>query len=86
MNSTPVSIADLDGDGLDDVIGFHSTGIWVRYARAGRTWSGCSILPVATGSTGVTYIHNTSWTSMDVYPRYMGDYNGDGKADIYGFA
>lgn len=72
----PRTLADIDGDGRPDVVGFRADGVWV--AR----------------NTGSSFAKATRWTrdfgsrewTLGVMPRAVIDVNGDGRADIVGFA
>jgi hypothetical protein len=79
-NTYPRTLADVNGDGQYDVVGFglsgafgsFSTGAVFRSADQGIALYGTS---AAAGS----------WTSQNTYPRWAADANGDGKADVVGF-
>lgn len=89
-NLYPRIVADVNGDGRDDIIGFSSGGVGVSLAKK------LSVPPTAgncfeDGTEWSTNFHPTDngkkgWTSNDQYPRYVADVNGDGNADIVGFA
>ncbi|WP_298199285.1 FG-GAP-like repeat-containing protein [Novosphingobium sp.] len=71
-------LADVNGDGRADVIGFGQAGTLVSLARADGTF-GNPVLGAANFGTA------QGWTSQDGFARTLGDVNGDGKADLIGF-
>ncbi|WOF72519.1 putative Ig domain-containing protein [Parvibaculaceae bacterium PLY_AMNH_Bact1] len=71
-------LADVDGDGLDDVVGFNETGVWVARGQSNGTFD---YTKHASTEFGVT----SGWNTQDALPRLLGDVNGDGFADIVGF-
>jgi hypothetical protein len=73
----PRQLADVDGDGVDDVVGFGWGGTWISYGRADSTFTA----PVREiRDFGVAQ----GWR-VDRHPRAVGDVNGDGRADVIGF-
>lgn len=74
-------LADVNGDGRHDVVGFGSDGVFV----ARGTVSG--------GFTPMVQVTNTfgfspnagGWSSQNIYNRSLADVNGDGRANIVGF-
>lgn len=71
-------LADVNGDGRADIVGFFTQGTVVAFGRADGTFSD----PI-TGTAN--FGTNQGWASQDGYARITGDVNGDGKADIVGF-
>ncbi|WP_051909764.1 FG-GAP-like repeat-containing protein [Neorhizobium galegae] len=76
QNVTPRRMADVNGDGRADIVGFASDGVKVSLGQADGTFAA----PFQTGAA-----FNTSyWSNETVNPRQLGDVNGDGRADIIG--
>ncbi|XZG71319.1 FG-GAP-like repeat-containing protein [Chitinibacteraceae bacterium HSL-7] len=78
QNAMPRQLADVDGDGKQDLVGFGADGVYVA-------------LSTGSGFGGATkwiagYAVDTSWSTQDKFPRMLADINGDGKADLIGFA
>jgi hypothetical protein len=73
----PRVVADVNGDGKADIIGFGQSGALVALSTG--------------GSFGATSYWTTKfgaadgWSSQNLYPRTAADVNGDGKADLVGF-
>ncbi|MBP0018798.1 MAG: VCBS repeat-containing protein [Cyanobacteria bacterium SBLK] len=72
----PRMMADVNGDGLADVVGFGDPGVWISFST-GRDFTPRDLL---VGDFG----YNQSWR-VDRHPRMMADVNGDGLADVVGF-
>jgi RHS repeat-associated protein len=73
----PRMMADVNGDGMADVVGFGYDGVYVSLS----TGSGFTPLPKEPWVSNFGYDAG-SWHG---HPRYMADLNGDGKSDIVGF-
>jgi hypothetical protein len=75
----PRALADVDGDGKADIVGFGADGVYVSLAAGGGHFAMPTFELAAFGS------NTGGWTSQDLYPRTLADVNGDGMADIVGF-
>jgi hypothetical protein len=80
QNTYPRMVADVNGDGRDDIIGFGNNATYVALS----TGSGFTTPTEWIYDFGVSPTAG-SWTSYDLFPRTVADMNGDGKADIVGF-
>ena len=76
----PRQLADVNGDGRADIVGFGHSGVYVSLGQANGTFSD---LQVALDDNFT--VADGGWTSFDRYPRQLADVNGDGRADIVGF-
>jgi hypothetical protein len=76
----PRELADVNGDQIADIVGFASNGVYVSRGDVigffAPELAGAAFWGTQTGN----------WSSQDTYPRFMADADGDGKADIVGFA
>ena len=73
---TPRKVADVNGDGINDLIGFASSGVQVALGT-GYGFSSSTQWIADFGSSG-------GWGGANTI-RTMADVNGDGKSDIVGF-
>jgi len=74
----PRSLADVNGDGKADIVGFGANGVYVSLSTG--TSFGAPVRWIAGFGTRCG-----GWASQDQYPRLVADVNGDGKADVVGF-
>jgi microcystin-dependent protein len=80
-NTYPRALADVNGDGSADIVGFGQAGVYVSLATGGGDFAMPTFELTAFGAGAGA----GGWTSQDLYPRTLADVNGDGKADIVGF-
>jgi FG-GAP-like repeat len=72
-------LADVNGDGRADIVGFGHAGVWVSLATGGGQFAAPTL------ELGAFGYNAGGWSSNNQYPRELGDVNGDGRADIVGF-
>ncbi|MEB3356293.1 MAG: VCBS repeat-containing protein [Synechococcales bacterium] len=84
LDQTPMHLADVNGDGRDDLIVFDQNEVKAAIALG----SGGSFRGFSRWTNLITdnfTLRDNGWVSNNDYPRFMGDFNGDNKADILGF-
>ena len=74
----PRMLADVNGDGLPDIVGFADSGAYVAL-NTGTSFASPQLWIAHYGK-------NDGYTNSDVYPRMLVDVNGDGLPDIVAFA
>lgn len=92
INKYPLFVADVENDGMNDLIGFGMDGVYVNSSNNGvfddwNQWSWAY-------GTDQGYPNHISLNcqglfgndgGVNKYGRLLGDYNGDGMVDIFGF-
>ena len=71
-----LTLSDVDGDGLADLVGFGEDGVYVAISTGAQFMVGEMWVD--------NYSVNYGWEQTN-YPRYLRDMNNDGLADIVGF-
>jgi hypothetical protein len=86
QNLYPHFMADANGDGKADIVGFAQSGVYVSIntsSPVGVSFAAATLVPGSSfwgANTG-------GWSSQDAYPRELANItNGDTMADIVGFA
>ncbi|MFN8473429.1 MAG: VCBS repeat-containing protein [Anaerolineae bacterium] len=77
IDKHPRFLADLNNDGLDDVVGFGDDGVWTAIGNGDGTFKSATFALANLG-------YNQGWR-IDKHPRFAVDVDGDGKADVIGF-
>ena len=83
VNNTtyPRFAADMNGDGMADLVGFGEAGVYVALAKGDGTFADPQLVFDAFGRGA----SGGGWTSNDLYLRLLGDLNGEGCLDLVGF-
>ncbi len=76
----PRQLADVNGDGRDDIVGFGHDAVYVSLGQSNGTFGAHSV-----ANNNAFTVNDGGWSSFDLYPRQLGDVNGDGRDDIVGF-
>jgi len=79
VKNHPRMMADVDGDGMADIVGFSNGGVEISLATGNGNFA-------ASVRKLTEFGYNAGGWRVDKHPRMMADVNGDGMADIVGFA
>ena len=82
IDENPRLMADVDGDGLSDIVGFADNGVYVSLSNG----TGFNAAQQWISEFGVNNkdINNDGWSTTE-HLRLMADIDGDGRSDIVGF-
>ena len=80
VDKHPRVMADVNGDGMADVVGFGEAGVSVALSN------GTGFDPATRWSSAFGYAASAGSWRVDRHPRFLADVNGDGMADVVGFA
>ena len=78
VDQHPRILTDVNGDGRADIVGFWNNGVYVALS------TGNGFTQASKWSNDFGYVSG-GWR-VDQHPRMLTDVNGDGRADIVGFA
>ncbi|RXW23570.1 hypothetical protein EST38_g2295 [Candolleomyces aberdarensis] len=77
VDKHPRFVADVNGNGLGDIVGFGDTGVYVAFGNGDGTFQDAKIVVNNFG-------YADTWR-VDKHPRFLADLTGDGAVDIIGF-
>jgi hypothetical protein len=77
QDKTPRMVSDLDNDGKADIIGFKKDSVWVAQSQENGSYKYYKVLD--------SFFSHNDRESQNLYPRMLGDVDGDGLLDIVGF-
>ncbi|KAJ2924117.1 hypothetical protein H1R20_g12982, partial [Candolleomyces eurysporus] len=78
VNKRPRFIADVNGDGRGDIVGFGDAGVFVAIGNGDGTFQTPKLVIRDFG-------YNAGQWRVDKHPRFVVDLTGNGAADIIGF-
>jgi hypothetical protein len=77
----PRMLADINADGMADIVGFDGSGVRIAHGQSNGTFASV----IADLSNFGADAPAGPWTSYDSYPRLVADLTGDQRPDILGF-
>ena len=80
QDTYPRLLADVNDDGMADIVGFSSTGVNVSLAIGGGGFAAPTFEGAQFGTNA------GGWASQNGFPRALADVTGDGRVDIVGFS
>ncbi len=79
QNTYPRQLADVNNDGMADIVGFGKSGVSVSLATGDGHFAAPTFELAQFGASA------GGWSSDNIYPRQLADVDNDGMADIVGF-
>jgi hypothetical protein len=79
VDQHPRFMADTNGNGRADIVGFAHSGVYVSRANADGTFNAPLLV------INNTFGYNAGGWRVDQHPRFVTDITGDSRADIVGF-
>ncbi|MFF1481359.1 FG-GAP-like repeat-containing protein [Streptomyces sp. NPDC058301] len=73
-------LADVNGDGKPDIVGFGDEGVWVSHSSGDGQFEQAQLV-----CRGFGYNDDAGAWRVDRHPRFLADITGDGRVDIVGF-
>ena len=77
-DSFPRLLGDFDGDGYEDILGFGANTTFVALSNGDGTFA-----PATPALNNFSTAQG--WATYDLFPRNVGDFDGDGNDDIIGY-
>src|SRR5688572_17681618 len=74
----PRFLADINGDGRADIVGFGGAGVYVALSNGDGTFQGIQRVID-------NFAYDAGGWRIERHPRFLADITGDGRADIVGF-
>ena len=79
QDAFPRTLADVNGDGMADIVGFGDGGAYIALAMGNGNFAAPQLQVSDFGNT------IGGWSSQTIFPRIVADVSGDQRADIVGF-
>ena len=84
LASSPLRVADINGDGFPDLVRFGDDGVKVALNNGSNAFGASRVWSSDQFKTGTDSTGNT-WSFESKTPRHLVDLDGDGQIDIVGF-
>jgi hypothetical protein len=84
INQHPRFVRDVSGDGRPDLVGFGEAGIYVSMGVGGTTFGPMQLWAIRYSASDAVLANGTALPMLE-HPRGLGDFDGDGAADVFAF-